>query len=143
MTTDLTGCQTSRPFRVLVAEDNNLVLNAIECFMTNAGVSVQSSVDGQDALQRWLEDPSGYDALITDHQMPRMTGLELVREIRAHAVSGMDLKVIVHSGCLGAADISDYLAFQVECILQKPCLPQNLIDAVLVARKSSLWPRAK
>jgi CheY-like chemotaxis protein len=63
--------------------------------------------------------------------MPGMNGVELVREIRRHPPAGTELKVVVYSGCLEGADVASYVALQVARLIQKPCLPRDLIAAVL------------
>jgi CheY-like chemotaxis protein len=116
---------------VLVAEDNDFVRQTILFFLMKTGMSVQGAADGFEALRCWQANPAGYDVLITDHSMPVMNGIELVREIRRCLPAGTDLKIIVYSGRLEAADIDDYLALQVARVIQKPCLPEELIAAVL------------
>ena len=122
------------PFRVLVAEDNDIVRETIACFLVRKGMSVKTAANGSEALQRWKTNPAAFDLLLTDHRMPMMTGLELVREIRRLPPAGSALKVIVYSACLDADDAGCYRALQVDCLVEKPCLPQDLIAAVFEVR---------
>jgi CheY-like chemotaxis protein len=122
------------PFRVLVAEDNDIVRETIASFLVKSGMSVKTAADGNEALQCWQTDPAAFDLLLTDHRMPVMTGLELVREIRRNPPAGPALKVIVYSACLGADDAGCYRALQVDRLVEKPCLPQDLVAAVLAVQ---------
>jgi two-component system, chemotaxis family, chemotaxis protein CheY len=125
-----------RPLCVLVAEDNDVVRQTILFFLMKTGMSVHGTADGFEALRCWQANPEVYDVLITDHSMPVMNGIELVREIRRCLPAGSDLKIIVYSGRLEAADIDDYLALQVVRVIQKPCLPEELIAAVLAPQNT-------
>jgi two-component system sensor histidine kinase and response regulator WspE len=67
--------------RVLVVEDSLTVREVERQLLTRAGYEVDVAVDGLDgwnALQR-----SNYDLVLSDVDMPRMNGLDLVRRIRA------------------------------------------------------------
>ena len=68
--------------RVLIAEDQGMVLGALAALLDiEADIEVVGTArDGQDALaQASSIDP---DVVITDIEMPRMTGLELAGELR-------------------------------------------------------------
>ncbi len=71
----------SRRYRVLVVEDSLTVREVERQMLTRAGYMVDVAVDGLDgwnALQR-----DRYDLVLSDVDMPRINGLELVRRIRA------------------------------------------------------------
>ncbi|MFO1446943.1 MAG: response regulator [Opitutaceae bacterium] len=78
---------------ILVLDDDLAVRNALVETMRRAGYAVASAADGEEgwnALRR-----AEHDLVITDHDMPRLTGLDLVRRMRA---CRMDLPVILVSG---------------------------------------------
>jgi two-component system response regulator DesR len=72
--------------RVVVAEDQTMVLGALAALLElNADIKVIAQAgDGQLAL-RAVQDARP-DVLITDIEMPNMTGLELAAEIKAQGV---------------------------------------------------------
>jgi PAS domain S-box-containing protein len=72
------AAQADRP-TVLVAEDNP-ELNRFITEALGAGYNVVSVVDGQEALEVVLQSPP--DLLVTDLMMPRMSGDQLIAELR-------------------------------------------------------------
>jgi CheY-like chemotaxis protein len=68
--------------RVLIAEDEALIAMAAEFELVERGHEVMIASDGQAALD--VQARHGpFDALVTDMQMPRLRGDELVRRMRA------------------------------------------------------------
>ena len=61
--------------RILVTDDEPSMLNVLKLFLERAGYSVETAGNGQAALHSILKNPP--DALVTDIQMPVMTGKEL------------------------------------------------------------------
>jgi DNA-binding response OmpR family regulator len=67
---------------VLVADDDAWILRMVATVLEKRGYSVETAVDGEDALARALARPP--DLLITDVMMPKIDGWSLVRQLRAH-----------------------------------------------------------
>lgn len=69
--------------RILLVEDEpdvrTFLVRALG-YVVPASTVVQA-VDGEEALA--LFSPDGFDLVLSDHRMPRLTGLELLRAIRA------------------------------------------------------------
>ncbi|HEY0254444.1 MAG TPA: response regulator [Kofleriaceae bacterium] len=72
---------------VLVADDDAWILRMVATVLEKRGYSVETAVDGEDALARALARPP--DLLITDVMMPKVDGWSLVRQLRAHAELAM------------------------------------------------------
>lgn len=72
---------------VLVADDDAWILRMVATVLEKRGYSVETAVDGEDALQRALARTP--DLLITDVMMPKMDGWSLVRQLRSHAELAM------------------------------------------------------
>jgi len=67
--------------RILVADDEAYILHVVSMKLKNAGFDVITAVDGEEALELCtVEKP---DLLITDYQMPYLSGLELCKELRS------------------------------------------------------------
>jgi PAS domain S-box-containing protein len=80
--------------RILLVEDDPLVRTVSAELLGRAGYAVDSVEGGEQALQRF-DDGIPYDLVVTDFMMPRMTGLQLMSELRRREI---DLPVIYTSG---------------------------------------------
>ena len=67
---------------VLVADDDAWILRMVATVLEKRGYTVETAVDGEDALRRALVRPP--DLLITDVMMPKLDGWALVRQLRSH-----------------------------------------------------------
>lgn len=120
--------------KVLVADDDEGVLSLITRALSAAGCDVSAVADGLQAWEALLH--RSYDLVVTDNEMPHMTGLELIRRIRE---VGLAVPVVIASGSrLGETfdDPSD----SVTLILPKPFCMFQLLGAVQNALQSSTSP---
>lgn len=69
-----------QPKRVLIAEDNSALARVVQFNLKKGGFDVTVAPNGRIAWQQATS--SHYDAVVTDQQMPEMTGLELCTELR-------------------------------------------------------------
>lgn len=72
--------QHDPPLRVVVAEDDSALRNVIRFCLEAAGFHVIACRDGQEALAELDKQP--VDMVVTDMQMPRLSGLELCQKMR-------------------------------------------------------------
>jgi DNA-binding response OmpR family regulator len=72
---------------VLVADDDAWILRMVATVLEKRGYSVETAIDGEDALERALARPP--DLLITDVMMPKLDGWALVRQLRSHGQFAM------------------------------------------------------
>ncbi|MDO8884829.1 response regulator [Pseudotabrizicola sp.] len=105
--------------RALVVDDQFINRTILERQLTPYGISVTLCRSGAEALATLARD-SGFDVVLTDHDMPEMDGLTLARNIRA-AGHHMPL-VLLSSNPFVARDAGADLA----AILQKPLLRADL-----------------
>lgn len=67
--------------RILIADDQRHVIRVMSQALERQGYEVEGVPNGEVALERVMQNPP--DVLITDVQMPRMTGEELCKRIQA------------------------------------------------------------
>jgi CheY-like chemotaxis protein len=100
---------------VLVADDSETILLLMRTRLELAGYDVKTAADGQEVTD--LIDPSaegGPDLLLLDAMMPRKSGIDALRELRAAGVDTPALIVSAHQNPTDAdaptdLDISGYL----------------------------------
>lgn len=68
-------------WKVLIAEDNCVFARVLQLTLANAGLQVTVAVDGAKALAALTSE--AFDLLITDEQMPHLSGHDLCTQIRA------------------------------------------------------------
>ncbi|MFB3880502.1 MAG: response regulator transcription factor [Armatimonadota bacterium] len=113
--------------RILVVDDQPAMVSLITDALTRAGFSVVSAEDGEQGLRAVEEHHP--DLVILDLAMPVMTGLQVLRTLRARPETS-NLPVIVLTGRDGAADMLDCWMGGVDRYLVKPCSMGELISVV-------------
>lgn len=68
--------------KILVVDDDSSLRQAISVLLTRHGCEVSSAAGGREAIE--LLTDGGFDVVITDLKMERMSGLDLLRRIRAN-----------------------------------------------------------
>src|SRR4030095_1815830 len=83
---------SARPGRVLVVDDSLSVRKFVGLMLERAGLEVRLAADGQEALGLLAESAS--DVVVTDLEMPRINGFELIPDMRRRR-EPRDVRVIV------------------------------------------------
>jgi len=109
-----------RPLHILYADDLRQLREFMGIMLGREGHSIETADDGAQALERLAPDCNSFDLVITDHHMPRLNGLDLVREIRRLPFAG---KIIVFSSEINEAVHDQYRTLGVDLILPKPIFP--------------------
>ena len=68
------------PIRILVADDEVHMRRVVTMFLERAGYAVETASNGKEALDAILKNPP--DALLTDINMPQMTGQQLCQALQ-------------------------------------------------------------
>jgi len=122
---------SSNPFdliharRIFIAEDDDLIRWITSNALAEDGYTVNAAADGEQAWEALRHD--SYDLLVTDNDMPRLTGIKLIERIRK---AGMSLPVIVASGTFSAESVRDYPQFQIAAVIPKPFGMLEFLDTV-------------
>ncbi len=83
--------------RVLVAEDNSSIRWVMTDMLEHLGHEVVTVCDGEEAREHLLRGEV-FDAIITDNNMPRLNGEDLLRWFRAEFEPNSQTKLIISSG---------------------------------------------
>jgi DNA-binding response OmpR family regulator len=116
---------TKPPHHILVLDDDEDIREICVEALSQHGYQVDTAADGEAGWEALQARP--YDLLITDHNMPKLSGLDLVKKVRA---AGMPLAVIVASGSLSPEELGRHPSIQISAALPKPFSPAELVQAV-------------
>ena len=105
------------PLNILLAEDERAVAFSICFALKPDGHRIEMVADGEQALAEATGKPGTFDLLITDHSMPRMNGVELVKRLREMDFRG---KILVLSAHRSAENRAVYAELGVDGLLPKP-----------------------
>ena len=122
------GYQQPAPARILIVDDDETVRKVSAIVMAQWGFEVDTADDGETGWKALCD--SSYDLVITDNDMPRLTGLELIKRMRA--VSS-NLPCILVSGRPPEPE-----RLLVEIIRPGAFLPKPFLPAELMAKAERL-----
>lgn len=118
---------TPASHHVLLVEDEPTLRRVLGMVLTDAGYSVTTCVDGEDALRKVEATPDAWDLVISDVSMPRLSGDRLARALRDIRPG---LPVILMSGNAALVTPRRLYALGVAAVLEKPCEIEDLVRAV-------------
>lgn len=113
--------------KVLVAEDDAILLNALEHCLVQAGYKVVTATDGMKALEIYNIDKN-FDLVITDIMMPHISGLTLLNYIKQN--TDKYTPVILISSLDKAKTISSMLDLKADEVLIKPIDFTELVKSI-------------
>jgi two-component system alkaline phosphatase synthesis response regulator PhoP len=112
--------------KILIADDEAHILHVVSMKLRKAGYEVYTAMDGEEALELCkTENP---DLLITDYQMPMMSGLELCRRIGEEVGRTIPSIMLTARGFDAESEIMQTVG--VAMVLAKPFSPRELLDKV-------------
>jgi DNA-binding NtrC family response regulator len=111
--------------RILIAEDDEIIRQIISNVLAEDGHVVNAAADGEQAWEALRRD--AYDLLVTDNEMPRLTGIKLIERIRQ---ADMSLPVIVASGSFSVESMRDQPQLQIAAVIPKPFGKLKFLDIV-------------
>ena len=117
--------------RILLVEDDPLVGRTAKAMLERFGHTVTHLADGAEAWSKLAGDPGQFDLLLLDVNMPRMSGVDLVRRARGVSFGG---RIVVMSGRVDDQDLRDLKELKVDHILTKPFTPDELSAALTPAQ---------
>ena len=124
----------SNPLRILVVEDEKALAHMIAMMVGGPAAKVSRAGNGWEALIKVGASTKPFDVVITDHCMPRVSGLELVRRLRTKNFGG---KILVLSGHLSDEDIRAYEELNVDMMMTKPFDFDELQQAMAVLNRKT------
>ena len=129
----MTPGEGDRPV-VLVADDDDDIRDLVAFRLDRAGYEVVRAADGEEALA--LAKQHRPDLAVLDVMMPKLTGYDVTRELRANAETSR-IPVILLTARVQEADVARGFEAGADDYVKKPFSPQELkarVQAVLGRR---------
>jgi two-component system phosphate regulon response regulator PhoB len=108
---------------VLVADDDEDILNLVALRLRRSGYDVILARDGEEALE--LANTRLPDAVVLDIAMPKLTGLDVTRRLRENEATS-DIAIVLLTSRVGEKDIAIGLEAGADDYITKPFSPQDL-----------------
>lgn len=109
--------------KILICEDEEIMLTALEFRLRRQGFSVIKAKDGQAAIEMITQESP--DLVVADVMMPYVTGLELITYIRKERVS--DIPIIIISALEQDEIVLEAFKLGATDFITKPFRPNELI----------------
>jgi two-component system response regulator TctD len=119
------GNLANPPHRILVVADDRDLRRINAMVLTHAGYAVDMAEDGAAAWEAL--QANRYELVITDNNMPRLTGIELLKKLRS---ARMELPVIMATGTLPTQELAQNPWLEPVAMLAKPYATDRLLDTV-------------
>ena len=123
--------------RVLVLDDDEVMLALSAQLLKRSGFSVSAFLQPEQALAALTAGDAPFDAVVSDLDMPRLNGLEVIRRLRQHPP---EQAVVLTSGLIDDAVRAQAAALKVHSVLHKEDLHEGLVGAVVAALDAARPP---
>lgn len=115
------------PYRILVVDDEAHITHVVALKLRNAGYTVTVAGDGEEAYELAVAEPP--HLVITDLQMPYMSGLELCAKLRKHGPTS-SVPAIMLTARGYALSENDLAPTNIRTVMSKPFGPRQLLEKV-------------
>jgi two-component system alkaline phosphatase synthesis response regulator PhoP len=113
--------------RILVVDDEAHIVQVLSLKLRNAGYDVLTAVDGEEGYEVAIKQRP--DLIITDFQMPYMTGLELCKALASNTATA-SIPVLLLTARGYALDPEDLSIGNIRDVLSKPFSPRAIVDQI-------------
>jgi PAS domain S-box-containing protein len=112
---------------ILLVEDEELLLNAVELLLESNGYTVFIAHDGAEAVESYTRHQSEIDLVVTDLGLPVMTGMEEFKKLKE---INPNVTVIFASGFIDPDIKSELLIAGAQFFLQKPYVADEILKII-------------
>lgn len=127
------SCRSGFRPTILLVDDDPLVRETTRRILMSEGIRVVQAGHGAEALELWRKEPGGVDLLLTDIDMPGMSGIELSARLGKEQLG---LKTVYVSGFPELIAEADHISASL--FLQKPFTVAELSRTIAAALDTPL-----
>lgn len=113
---------------ILIVDDEAHILHVVSLKLRNAGYEVLTASDGEEGLAMALEHQP--DLLITDYQMPFMSGLEMCQQLKEHQRDTVMTPALMLTARGFSLDTDYTQHANIVGLLSKPFSPREVLGRV-------------
>lgn len=117
-----------RPLKVLHVDDDPMNLRVVQEILGAFGHQGVMANSGEEALERLATE--AFDIMLIDIHMPVMTGIDVVRFLRASGGPQCDIPVIALTADVYSRRPAEYLALGFNDFVSKPILVAGLMETI-------------
>jgi signal transduction histidine kinase/CheY-like chemotaxis protein len=117
--------------RILIAEDVEINREVVLSLLEDTGLEIECAENGRQVIDMFVADPSRYELIFMDIQMPEVDGYEATRTIRALPVTGAkDIPIIAMTANVFKEDIERSMAAGMNDHIGKPLMRDEIIGVL-------------
>lgn len=110
--------------RALYVEDDDNIRNELSSLLSNFFGKIFVAKDGKDGIEQYVKNSGKIDVIISDINMPYLTGIEMVKRIREH---NKEIPVIFTTAYSDNEYLADAIKLKVYDYIIKPIDIRNLL----------------
>ena len=124
--------------RVLLAEDNPTNQLVAAQMLESLGATVTLARDGAEALE--LAERQSFDAMLIDIEMPRVSGIDVIRRVRQSSAPLAETPIIALTAYALSGDAERSLQVGCDAHLTKPIKRRVMLDAIARYQRTDAPP---
>ena len=117
-----------KPIKILIADDEPVILEIMSLKIAAQGYEVITARDGQEAWDKIVSDIP--DVIVLDLNMPKMDGWSVLSHLRQHPPTSVWQPVIIVSAQNELESFKRGLNMEADHYLSKPCPIENIIKSI-------------
>jgi len=112
---------------ILFADDESAIRDLVKTYLGKYGYSLTTCKNGEEAWQIFKDNPQQWDLVVTDQNMPKMTGMDLIDKIRDLR---SDIPIILATGYSENISAQDFVRLNISAMLRKPTPMNKLVEYI-------------
>ncbi len=125
--TDTPDVEEGSRASILFADDEQAIRDLVKTYLEKYGYKITTCKNGEEAWKIFNSDPQQWDLVVTDQNMPKMTGMDLIDKIRRIRT---DIPIILATGYSENISAHDFISLNISAMLHKPTPMNKLVEYI-------------